>query len=180
MAGFLVSLWFKAPDMNILFEQMPATAKLWIYASNRKLTAAEQETILAKGAQFVTGWTAHQQQLKAAFTILHDVFLVVAVDENYNEVSGCGIDKSVHFMQEIDREYNINLFNRLQIELFVGNELLLTNKQKLSVMLQQGAVNEQTLVFNKTVTDKDSFDKYFQKTLGQSWVYPSLKALQSN
>lgn len=179
MAGFLVSLWFKFPDMNIPFEQMPATAKLWIYASNRKLNAAEQETILAKGAQFVTGWTAHQQQLKAAFTILHDVFLVVAVDENYNEVSGCGIDKSVHFMQEIDREFNINLFNRLQIELFIGNELLLTNKQELSVMLQQGKVNEQTLVFNKTVTDKDSFDKYFQKTLGQSWVYPSLKTLQS-
>ena len=166
--------------MNIPFEQMPANAKLWIYASNRKLTPTEQEAILAKGAQFVTSWTAHQQQLKAAFTILHDVFLIVAVDENYNEVSGCGIDKSVHFIQEIDREYAINLFNRLQIELFVNDELLLTNKQKLSVMLQEGAVNEQTPVFNKTVTDKDSFDKYFQKTLGQSWVYPSIKALQTN
>ncbi|MES2558527.1 MAG: hypothetical protein V4590_02220 [Bacteroidota bacterium] len=166
--------------MNIPFEQMPANAKLWIYAANRKLTVSEQETIRAKGALFVTGWTAHQQQLKAAFAILHDVFLIIAVDENYSEVSGCGIDKSVHFMQEIDREYNINVFNRLQIELFLNEDLLLTNKQKLAVMLQEGTVNEQTPVFNKTVTDKDSFDKYFQKTLGQSWVYPSLKALQSN
>ena len=166
--------------MNIPFKQIPATAKLWIYASNRKLTGLEQDSILAKGATFVTNWTAHQQQLKAAFSILHDVFLIVAVDENYNEVSGCGIDKSIHFMQDIDREYNLNLFNRLQIELFINNELLLTNKQKLAVLLQEGTVNDQTLVFNKTVTDKDSFDKYFQKKLGQSWVYPSLKALQTN
>jgi hypothetical protein len=180
MAGFLVSLWFKFSDMNIPFEHMPAVAKLWIYASNRKLTTVEQEIILAKGAQFVTGWTAHQQQLRASFAILHDVFLIVAVDENYNEVSGCGIDKSIHFIQEIDREYNLNLFNRLQIELLVNDAVLLTNKQKLAVMLQEGTVNEQTPVFNKTVTDKDSFDKYFLKTLGQSWVYPSLKALQTN
>lgn len=166
--------------MNTPFEQMPANARLWVYAANRKLTSSEQEVITAKGVDFVTGWTAHQQQLKAAFTILHDTFLIIAVDENHNEVSGCGIDKSVHFMQDIDREYNLSLFNRLQIELLINDEVMLTNKQKLAVMLQDGTVNEQTIMFNKTVTDKDSFDKHFQLTLGQSWVYPSLKALQTN
>lgn len=166
--------------MNIPFEQMPPNARLWVYAANRKLNSTEQELITAKGVDFVMGWTAHQQQLKAAFTILHDIFLVIAVDENHNEVSGCGIDKSVHFMQEIDREYNINLFNRIQIELLVNDDVMLTNKQKLAVMLQEGAVNEQTIMFNKTVTNKDSFDTHFQLTLSQSWVYPSLKALQTS
>ena len=161
-------------NMNIPFDQMPINAKVWIYAANRILTQAEQTDITAKAYVFVSGWTAHQQQLKASFAILNNVFLIVSVDENYNEVSGCGIDKSIHFMQEIDKDYALNLFNRLQIELLVDGETILTNKQKLAVMLQEGEANAQTIMFNKTVTNKKDFDQQFQSTLDKSWVYPGL------
>jgi hypothetical protein len=162
------------------FEQMPPDAKVWIYAANRKLSPSEQEIITRKGHEFTTGWTAHNNQLRAEFAILHDVFLVLMVDVHFNEVSGCGIDKSVHFMQAIDREHDLNLFNRLQVELLVNGEVLLTGKQKLSVMLQDGAVNEQTVTFNKNLVDKHAFDTQFQITLSQSWVYPSIRPLQTS
>ncbi len=160
--------------MNIPFDQMPDNARVWVYAANRTLSQTEQTEITAKAGAFVSGWTAHQQQLKASFAILNNVFLVIAVDENFNEVSGCGIDKSVHFMQEIDRAYNLNLFNRLQVELLIDGETILTNKQKLAVMLQEGKVNAQTIMFNKAINTKRDFDQQFQSTLDKSWVYPSL------
>jgi hypothetical protein len=161
------------------FDQMPPDAKVWIYAANRKLTLAEQVEITGKADSFVTGWTAHQNQLKASFAVVHDVFFVLMVDPNYNEVSGCGIDKSVHFMQDLDKTYNLNLFNRLQIELFVDGEVILTGKQKLSVMMQEGTVNEHTMMFNKNITDKHVFDSQFQIPLSKSWVFPSLQATQT-
>ena len=158
--------------MNIPFDEMPSTSRVWVYAANRKLTEAEQLEITQRGQSFVTGWTAHQQQLKASFTVLHNVFVVIAVDEQMNEVSGCGIDKSIHLMQEIDAAYNLNLFNRLQVELLLNTDVVLTNKQKTAVMLQEGSVNDQTKVFNKTVTTKESFDSEFLIPLGRSWIYP--------
>jgi hypothetical protein len=68
--------------------------------------------------------------------------MVFMVNENMNEVSGCGIDKSVHFMQEIDKKYNLDAFNRLRIELWQNNAVVITNKQKLSVMLQENCAND--------------------------------------
>lgn len=165
--------------MITAFEQMPPDARVWVYAANRKLDAAEQAEITARAGVFVTGWTAHQHQLKASFAILHDVFFVLMVDENFNEVSGCGIDKSVHFMKELDQQYDLNLFNRLQIELLTDKGVLLTGKQKLSVMLQEGEVNEQTIMFNKNVTDKHMFDTQFRLPLSKSWVYPAIQPAQA-
>jgi hypothetical protein len=162
------------------FDQMPPDAKVWVYAANRKLTSTEQADITSKANAFTDNWTAHQNQLKAAFAILHDVFLVLMVDVHFNEVSGCGIDKSIHFVQQIDREYNINLFNRLQIELLVNDEVILTGKQKLSVMLQEEQVNEQTITFNRNVTDKHTFDTEFRLPLGKSWVYPAIRPVPTS
>lgn len=160
--------------MNILFEQIPDSAKIWIYASNRPLTITEQSDIQQLGVAFVETWTAHQQQLKASFIILHNVFLILAIDESYNEVSGCGIDKSIHFIQEVDKKYSLNLFDRLQIELWQNTDVIMTNKQKLSVMLQEGVVNEQSIVFNKTITTKKELEASFMIPLGLSWVYRSI------
>jgi hypothetical protein len=165
--------------MNILFEQMPDSAKIWIYASNRPLTIPEQSDIQQLGEAFVETWTAHQQQLKASFIILHNVFLLLAIDERYNEVSGCGIDKSIHFIQEVDKKYSLNLFDRLQIELWQNTDVIMTNKQKLSVMFQEGVVNEQSIVFNKTITAKKELDASFMIPLGLSWVYRSIQTQTS-
>jgi hypothetical protein len=161
---------------DTLINEMPSEAKVWIYGANRVLTNAEVAEITDIGNSFTQTWTAHQQQLKATFAILHNVFMVVMVDERHNAVSGCGIDKSVHLMQDIDKQYQLDLFNRLRIELWQANQVVLTNKQKLSVMLQEGTVNEQTFVFNKSISTKAQFDTSFQIPLSESWVFPSLMA----
>jgi hypothetical protein len=159
--------------MTMLTEMHPES-KVWIYAANRILTETETAEIQGAGNEFALNWTAHQQQLKAEFRILHGVFLVFTVDETQAEISGCGIDKSVHFMQDIDKKYNLDIFNRMRVELWQNNVVILTNKQNLSVMWQEGAVNEQTLLFNKLVTTKKQFDESFLIPLSQSWVFPSL------
>lgn len=162
--------------MNIPFKDMPANARVWVYAANRPLSTDEQQAIQTAGEAFIETWTAHQQQLKASFALQHGHFIIIGVDEGYNEVSGCGIDKSVHFVQQLEKTYNLSLFNRLQLELWQHDQVLLTNKQNLAVMLQQGLVNKQSPVFNKTINTKADFDQHFLIPLEQSWVFSSLVA----
>jgi hypothetical protein len=162
--------------MNVTFLDMPPQARLWVYAANRVLKTNEQQEIKAAAQQFINNWTAHQKELKAAFDIYEGIFLIIAVDEHFNEVSGCGIDKLVHFMQEIDKLYNLNLFNRLQIEMQLPDGTIqLTNKQQLSVIWQNNQVNKHTLFFNKMVTNKADFDTHFKQPLSKSWVFQSIK-----
>ncbi|MCU0441345.1 MAG: ABC transporter ATPase [Bacteroidia bacterium] len=163
--------------MNQSLTNMPPEAKVWIYAANRILTLTEKEVIEQAGQAFTTSWTAHQQLLSASFDILHNLFLVIAVNEEVAAVSGCGIDKSVHFITEINKQYNLDLFNRMQLELWENDQVVPLSKQELSVRWQQGNVNPQTIVFNKTVQTKSDFDKEFKQTLDQSWVYKSLTNL---
>lgn len=163
--------------MNRSLTNMPQTAKVWIYAANRRLNQADKAAIAQAGQDFAATWTAHQQLLSASFDILHDLFLVIAVNEEVAAVSGCGIDKSVHFITEINNHYNLDLFNRTQLELWLNEQAVPMSKHELSVRWQQGNVNAQTIVFNKTVQTKSDFDKQFMQTLDQSWVYKSLTNL---
>lgn len=160
------------------FETMPPDAKAWIYAANRKLTLDEKNKINTKATQFVSNWTAHEQQLKASVDILNDLFFVVMVDENYNAVSGCGIDKSIHFMQELEKEFNIELFNRMQIELLKDEEIIITSKPNLTVLYSEGVIDDETIFINKNITTKKEFDTNFMIPLNQSWVYQSIKNAQ--
>jgi hypothetical protein len=161
------------------FESMPPDAKAWIYASNRKLTSEEIAMVIARADTFVTNWTAHQQQLKASFDLLHDTFFVVMVDEHANEVSGCGIDKSIHFMKELEKELNINVFNRLQVEMIIEDVLVVTTKTEAQNLFNLKSVHEATSFFNKNITTKAEFDDAFVIPFNKSWVYQNMQKTQS-
>ena len=80
-------------------EQMPSDSRVWVYQSPRLITSDEQQRLMSGLFSFIDSWTAHQAGLRAAGAILHDRFVVIAVDENHNHASGCSIDKMVHFMK---------------------------------------------------------------------------------
>jgi hypothetical protein len=154
------------------FSGMAADARVWIYAANRILTQGEQDEILSKARAFTSGWTAHEQPLNAAVDILHDCFVVFMVDENFNEVSGCGIDKSVAFMKSLGQETGIDFFNRMQVELLTPKGLILTSKAGAKKLLEEEVIQDTTITFNKTLTHRSELDSRFMIPFSQSWSYP--------
>ena len=157
------------------FEQFPAASKVWIYAASRKLTPTEQERIKTMGSSFTAGWTAHQLQLRASLFVMDDVFLVLLLDETLNPTSGCGIDKSVAFMKQLEQEFSISLFNRMQVEVMLDDEVFITDKKGVAALYQEGKINDDTMVFNKLVHHKQMLDQSFMIPLHLSWCYPAAK-----
>ena len=160
--------------MTQRFQNLPEDAKVWVYAASRKLTPAEQETVKAGADRFFSGWTAHNVPVESAFEILDDLFLVIMVNEQNAAISGCGIDKSVAFMKEVERDLGLQLFNRTQIEILIGNELAITDKQGVKSLLENKRIAADTLTFNKTVVNKQQFDRQFRIPLEQAWFYRAL------
>ena len=77
-------------------------SRVWIYQSDRKLTADEVVQIQMNLDNFTRSWTAHNNQLKAKAEIRYNRFLVLIVDESQAGASGCSIDKSVNFMKQLE------------------------------------------------------------------------------
>jgi hypothetical protein len=159
------------------FNQMPPNAKVWIYASDKIISPSQLAIINKKAVPFIQNWTAHQNQLQAEFGVLYNCFLVFMVNENVHEISGCGIDKLTHLIKEIDAETNLNLLNRMGVQLLENNEVTcLTKSEFLEKLATQNFTNSKT--FNNQVTTKKQFEMEWIIPLENAWYYPKTK-LQS-
>ena len=70
------------------YKNLPNNSRVWIYQSEREFNQKEIEIISAKAEEFINSWTRHGDNLKGSFTIKYNQFLVLAVDESFNNVSG--------------------------------------------------------------------------------------------
>src|SRR3989344_645515 len=150
------------------FKNMPSDARLWVYQSNRILSDAEVKAIETEGLRFISYWAAHGASLKASFDVLHNLFVVIAVDEKQAMASGCSIDKSVHFVKKLEQKLSLNLFDRMQVAYRSSNEIKVCKLSDFEKLASQGIINESTIVFNNMVSSKEAFDSQWEVPLKQS------------
>lgn len=164
--------------MTVPFSQMPPNAKVWIYASDKIINSLQIETINQMAVPFIQNWTAHQNQLKAEFAVLYHCFLVFMVDEGFNEISGCGIDKSVKLVKEIEQATGLNFFNRLKIQTIENQNINIYSKTEIVEEIENNTLLSNVKTFNNQITNKLQFDSEWIIDLENAWFYPKTK-LQS-
>ena len=152
------------------FDTLPDTSRIWIYQSDRILTETEVDEINAHAQSFVEQWTAHEQTLKAGFKIFHSIFLVLAADENHNDASGCSIDKSVHFIQAMEKKFNLSLFNRLNVVYDDGTTKNIVHISKLKMLLAENKITDSISIFSNTITTKNELNENWLVKVKDSWV----------
>lgn len=145
--------------------------KVWIYRSIIKLNPVLETHILEKGRKFISEWSSHGTKLAADFEILHNHFLVFFVDELTASASGCSIDSSVGLMREIDTKFKLGLFDRMQIAFYRNNEIEFHHFHDLKDLQRNGKINDNDLVFNPLVGNKQEFENGFLLPFSQSIFY---------
>ncbi len=144
-------------------------SRVWIYQSNRPFTTDEQEAISHHLAVFIKEWQAHGQQLAAAFEIRYNRFIILSVDEEIAEASGCSIDKSVSLMKAIEQEFGLSLFDRLNIAYREGDEIKSCDRQDFESLIAEGKIHENSIVFNNLVQTKADLNTKWEVAFRQSW-----------
>jgi hypothetical protein len=145
-------------------------SKVWVYQSDRVFTADEVNALNKVLAEFTQQWTAHNQQLKAKGEVWHNRFIILMVDETQAEASGCSIDKSVHFLQEIEKQLGVSLFNRQLVSIKKGENVTTLSLDELKTQLAEAEINADTLVFNTLVSNKEQLDNEWVLPIEQTWV----------
>jgi hypothetical protein len=156
--------------MLVSFDTLPVTARIWIYQSARQLTDA-QATYSKKAVEdFIGNWTAHDAGLKGGVDIKYNQFIIIGVDENYNDASGCSIDKKVNFMKQLGKELDTDFFNRMLIAYKVGDDVKLESMHVLADKIKNGLLDGETMMFNNLVTTKGELMENWNVPVKQSWM----------
>lgn len=151
------------------YDILPDTTRVWIYQAQQPLSREKITEIRQHIANFTTSWVSHNNQLRAFGDIYHNQFIVLMVDESLAGASGCSIDKSVHFIKQIEQHYGVNLFDRMTFTYKDGDEVKSAPRMEFSALYKAGKINDATLVFDNLVKTKGDFDTDWVKPLGDSW-----------
>ncbi|MBD80856.1 MAG: ABC transporter ATPase [Crocinitomicaceae bacterium] len=151
------------------FKDLPGHSRVWIYQSNRVLSNDEISTIESRGRSFIENWSAHGADLNGALEVIYKQFIVLALDEQVASATGCSIDKSVHFFQQLGNDFNVDLFNRLLIAYRVDDSIELLPMSDFQDQLANGKFTENTQVFNNLVTTLDEFRNQWEVAVKDSW-----------
>ena len=139
--------------MLVDFSTLPETSRVWIYQSNRSFSDTELEEIKAKLDIFIESWTAHGSDLKAGYDIRYKRFIILALDQEVNKATGCSIDASVTFIQQLEKEYNVDLLDKMNVSYKQGEFVAHKTLTDFRKMAKQKAVSKNTIVFNNLVTN---------------------------
>lgn len=155
--------------MYVPYNTLPDTARVWIYQSNRKFNEQEKEKINIMTTDFVEQWTRHGENVRGSFTIVYDQFLIIAVDQDFVEVSGCSIDASVKLVQQIQVELKVDMLNKLAIAYKDQEEIKIAPMSDFTQLAKTGTVNAETIVFNNMVNSKKGVNTLWEVPAVQSW-----------
>jgi hypothetical protein len=155
--------------MLVPFETLPETSRIWIYQANRSLTADEQTEVRQLLNDFITEWTAHGADLKAGFELRYNKFVVLALDQTHASASGCSIDASVRFIQQLEHKYGIDLLDKMNVSYKQGEFIAYKPLADFKKMAKNKAVSKNTVVFNNLVTNKHEYENHWEVPASESW-----------
>jgi hypothetical protein len=151
------------------YRELPDHTRVWVYQSNRELTDSEVIDMRNRSAVFAGQWAAHGSRLRAAIEVFYNRFLVVFVDEDQAEASGCSIDSSVQFVRDLEVSHNISLMDRMLLAYKQGDEIKVEKMADFEQLMEHGNITEQTIVFNNLVSTKADFESSWEVQLKDSW-----------
>ena len=144
--------------------------RVWIYQANRFLTAAEVSEISDLAQSFVSSWTAHGSALAGKATVAENLFLILEVDEEVTGVTGCSIDKSVHFIKAIGEKFGLDFFDRMRVAYIdVEGKLRIASRDEFQTLVNTNTVNVNTLVYNNLIQKSEELSTNWKIPFSQSW-----------
>ncbi|MAM28843.1 MAG: ABC transporter ATPase [Flavobacteriaceae bacterium] len=155
--------------MLVDFDTLPPESRIWIYQSNRKLSDDEVAVFSDRTADFLKQWTAHGANLEAAFEIKHNRFIVLGLNQTNASASGCSIDASVHFIQQLEQQFEIDLLDKMNVTFYNGEFIAHKSLADFKKMAKARSVSPNTVVFNNLVNTKEEYLENWEVPAKESW-----------
>ena len=170
--------------MNFSFKHLlPADfsddSRVWVYQGSRLFTLNEALHIEDMLNDLVVNWKSHGTPVKGYANLFFGQFIVLMADEAATGVSGCSIDSSVRIIQQIEKMFNVEMFNWQNLAFIVKDEVQVIPRQQLNYALENNFITTETVFFNNVVTNKKELETNWMIPVGQSWLKTKIKTAVS-
>jgi hypothetical protein len=148
----------------------PDEARVWVYQSNRAFNEKESREINEQLYQFYANWQTHGSPVKGWAGLLFRQFVVMIADETEEQVSGCSTDSSARVIKSLERQYNVNLFDRMTITFLHKGKAEMLPYQQIQYAIDKGYITADTMLFNNVVYTKKDLMTKWMVPLKESWL----------
>lgn len=155
--------------MLVDFKTLPEESRVWIYQANRSFSEQEIDEISSKLETFIENWTAHGSDLHSGYQIKYKRFIIIGLNQSFNIATGCSIDASVHFIQQLEKEYQVDLMDKMNVSYKQGDFIAYKSLTDFKKMAKDRAVSKNTIVFNNLVTNIAEFNENWEVPASESW-----------
>ena len=155
--------------MYIPFDELPEESRIWIYQSGRKFSDEEFAAIETSLRAFVDSWNAHGKSLEASYELKYNRFIILAVNQEVQPATGCSIDSSVEFIQQLEKKYEVDLLDKMNVTFKLGEHIAHKPLTEFKKMAKEKAVSENTVVFNNLVNNIAEYRESWEVPAQDSW-----------
>jgi len=165
------------PDyIHLLPDDFHPNSRVWIYQSNRLLFMSEALQLEDMLRHFIEEWKSHGNKVKGFGTLFFGQFIILMADESVAGVSGCSTDSSVHFIQMVEKSFNIQLLNRQLMAFWHKEKVQTIPLTQVAYALENGLIDADTLYFNNLADSKDALIHQWLLPVKNSWLKRYLPA----
>lgn len=143
--------------------------RIWIYQADRILSQEESAQISAELVAFADQWKVHGKPLSASAELRDNLFVILKVDEDIAAASGCSVDSSVRFLKGLEERYAVQLFDRMQFAYRSAKGIGVVNRSGFEKLLAAGEIDDNTLVFDNTITYDHQLESEWAVPFKDSW-----------
>ncbi len=165
---------------HLIAPQLPDASRVWVYQSSRLFTLSEALELEMELQSFVSSWTSHGSAVLGDAYLFFGQFIILVADETQASVSGCSTDKSVHFIQSIEKQYSVQLMDRTTLAFLVKDKLQLLPMGQLPYAIVHGFIGPSTLYFNNLVATLGELKSDWIIPAGRSWLATRFTSLAIN
>ncbi|WP_047414349.1 hypothetical protein [Cellulophaga sp. Hel_I_12] len=155
--------------MLVDFASLPEESRVWIYQSSRSFSETELVEVNEAIKAFLQDWTAHGSDLNAGYELPYNRFIVIGLDQQRQGATGCSIDASVRFIQGLEKKYNIDLLDKMNVSYKQGEFVAYKTLLDFKAMAKNKSVSKNTIVFNNLVTNKEEYLNHWEVPAEESW-----------
>jgi hypothetical protein len=152
-------------------------SRVWVYQSSRLFTMSETLQIENMLRSLVVNWQSHGVPVKGYANLFFGQFIILMADENATGVSGCSIDSSVRIIQQIEQQFNVEMFNWQDLAFIVKDKVQIIPRQQLNTAVENNFIAADTLFFNNVVTTKKELEENWIIPVNDSWLKTKIKTV---
>ncbi|MEI8280718.1 MAG: hypothetical protein WCG87_13250, partial [Bacteroidota bacterium] len=132
-------------NINELKQLLPTEfsdeSRVWVYQSSRAFIEKEAKEVNEQLHQFYAHWQSHGAPIKGWAQLLFNQFIVVMADETNVGVSGCSTDASVKVIKSIERQYDVQMFDRMMLTFLVNGKSQMLPFSQVQYAIDKGYIN---------------------------------------